>query len=172
MKSKLQTGDILHCSGHSWISKCIMFFTKSNITHSATFISIWGHDYIFDSQKDGTNLRPLEEWKKEFGYDVIVMRCPQLIDEREFALKALSLSGHTAYNFKLFAIRYPIKIIKSWITGKPVVMNREADEDHTMICSESVAWEHGLENPQDYTPKKLYEYCVKNNWILIEVEKI
>jgi len=169
--NRLKTGDILHCTGHSFISKCIKFFTKSQITHSATFISIWGQPYIFDSQKDGTNLRPFAAWQKKYGYEYIATRSPEAIDEEKFAVNAMTICGVTGYDFELFVLRYPILIIKSWITGGKVVMPAEWGENEKMICSESVAWEHGIKNSQDYTPDKLLRYCEQNDWITVEKYK-
>lgn len=144
----------------------IRFFTKSDITHAATYITLCGDAYIIDSQKDGTNLRPFDKWQKEYNYDYIVLRSNN-INVNDFIKRAFSLCGTTGYDFELFAIRYPFQIVKSWITGKDFHMPKKWGEDERMICSESVAWEHGIENSQDYTPKKLYDYCLKKNWQFI-----
>jgi hypothetical protein len=79
---KLVTGDILHCTGKRPLSKLIRFFTKSKFSHTALFIRIWDQPYVIDAQKDGVNVRPWEEWIKEYDYSFIVSRS-SLCDEKE-----------------------------------------------------------------------------------------
>jgi len=149
-------GDILHCQGKSLISKGIRVFTKSTITHSAIYFEIDNEPFIMDAQKDGVNLRPFKEWMKKYNYDIIAT--PWKWSHNPYK-KALSKSGVTGYDFRLFLFRYPSKIIKSIFTRKDVKLKRVKNENEKLICSEFIAWVIGLENPQNYTPKDLYIFC-------------
>lgn len=164
-----KTGDVFHCKGKGLISKGIKFFTESDITHSAMFIWIWGEPFIIDSQKDGTNLRPFYKWKEKYDYDYIVTRSNKTLDEKAFALNAMSLSGITGYDFELFVLRYPFSIIRSKITGEDFLPKVVPNETKRMICSEFVAWAHDLLSPSTYTPKRLHEHCVKYQWKIISI---
>jgi hypothetical protein len=155
----MRTGDILHCRGNSWISKTIMWFTNSKVSHSALFISVWGNDYILDSQKDGTNLRPFDEWVKKYNYSFTVTEM-NIIDENIFAVKVMSKCGCTSYDFELLVLRHPISIVWGKLTGKEFTPKQKKNEDKRMVCSEFVAWAHGLDNPERYTPEKLYQYFI------------
>jgi len=149
-------GDILHCQGKSLISKGIRVFTKSTITHSAIYFEIDGAPFIMDAQNDGVNLRPFKEWSEKYNYDIIATSWKWAHDPYK---KALQKSGVTGYDFRLFLLRYPSKIIKSVFTRKDVKLKRVKNENEKLICSEFIAWVIGLENPQNYTPKDLYIFC-------------
>ena len=151
-----KNGDILHCQGKSLISKGIRVFTKSTITHSAIYFEIDGAPFIMDAQNDGVNLRPFKEWSGKYNYDIIAT---PWIWEHDPYKKALQKSGVTRYDFRLFLLRYPSKIIKSIFTRKDVKLKRVENENKKLICSEFIAWVIGLENPQNYTPKDLYIFC-------------
>jgi len=157
----LKHGDILHCSGQRIISKGIKLFTKSEFSHTALFILINGEPFVIDAQKDGVNPRPFDKWVEKYNYKYISSSPEWEFDPLE---KALSKSGTTGYDFELFALRYPSKIIKGLFTKKEVELRRVKNEGERMICSEFVAWVLGLENPQNYTPKDLYIYCMRKGW--------
>lgn len=156
----MKTGDILHCTGKGWLSKTIMWFTNSKVSHTALFISVWGNDYILDSQKDGTNLRPFDEWVKEYNY-LYTVTSMNVSNEKVFATRVMKKCGVTSYDFELLVLRHPISIIWSKITGKEFVPKQKKDESKKMVCSEFVAWAHNLPNPERFTPQKLYEFYKK-----------
>jgi hypothetical protein len=161
MLENLKTGDVLHCTGARLISRLIMKFTKSKVSHTAVFVRIWGQPYIIDSQKDGTNVRPYNEWVKKYDYDYIVHRNPLLIDEKTFALKAFSKIGVTSYDFESLFLRYPWKIL----TGK--WHYRGERETTRMFCSEYVAWTHNINHYYRLSPEDLLQHCIKHNWDVV-----
>ena len=158
---KLKHGDILHCSGQSIISKSIKMFIQSQISHTALYIELDGKPFIIDAQKDGVNLRPFDKWIQKYKYKYVSSSPNWEFDPLE---KALSKSGSTGYDFELFVLRYPSKIIKGLFTKKEVELRRVKDENKKMICSEFVAWVLGLDDPQNYTPKDLLKYCIEKGW--------
>lgn len=157
-----KTGDILHCSGERLLSRIIKRVTKSKFSHSAVFIEIWGQAYVIDSQAKGTNLIPFDEWEKKWNYTYEVHRNPSIINEeerRKFAIKALSRSGSTGYDFASLLIRQPIYLLTgNW-------REKEEKKYKRMYCSEFVAWAHGIESSYRMSPQDLYEYCNDNNFI-------
>jgi hypothetical protein len=154
-----KTGDIFHCKSNGFIGRAIRWATKSNINHSAIFIEIWGQAYIIDSQSKGTNLIPFAEWTDKWKYKYIVHRDPHLTDHKQFAIRALSKSGNTGYDFESLLIRQPISLI----TGK--WNHRERKENERMYCSEFAAWTHYIDISYRMTPKDLYNYCKENKYI-------
>jgi hypothetical protein len=155
-----KTGDILHCKGSGIISKGIKLFIKSDITHTAMFIELWGQPFIIEAQAKGIYTIPFDEWVNKWGYKYEVHRSPREINEKLIAIKAMSKLGHTGYDFKSFLIRKPIHII----TGKWKVKD---NEDKRMFCSEFVAWVHNIPYSERLTPKDLYDYCVKHKYLKV-----
>lgn len=154
-----QTGDILHCRSYGLLGTLIRKFTKSEFNHSAIFIEVWGQPYIMDAQKDGTNLRPFEEWKRVYDYDYIVHRKElSELRKRDLAKRALSKSGHTGYDFISLIIKHPIQLI----TGKwKYKGDRETEK---MFCSEFVSWCHEIGSSYRMSPGDLYKYCIENKY--------
>jgi hypothetical protein len=150
-----KTGDIFHCRSYGVIGRLIRKATKSEYNHSAVFIEIWGQGYIMDSQAKGTNLIPFEEWEKKWGYEYIVHRDPFLEDRKSFALRAMSKSGNTGYDFGSLILRQPIKLITGKWHQKP------EKKEERMYCSEFVAWCHHIESFYRMSPQDLYEHCIK-----------
>ena len=157
---KLKTGDILHCTGKGILARAIMKFTKSPFSHTAVFVSVWGQDYVIDAQSDGVNLRPFEAWKEKFNYQYRVTRVAN-VDEKPFALNALSKAGVTAYDFISLVIKQPISLITgNW---------REERKDPTkkMYCSEYAAWCHGIKHFNRMNPKQDWDFAIENNHEII-----
>jgi uncharacterized protein YycO len=153
--TSLKTGDILHCSGKKLLSRLIKKATKSKFSHSAVFIEIWGQPYILDAQKDGVNVRPLNDWLEKYNYNITVHRSSNLVNEKTFAQRALTKVGHTAYDFESLLIRQPIELL----TGKWV---EKGDTTKAMYCSEYIAWIYGVEKAYKFSPQDLYEWCKAN----------
>lgn len=162
--TRLKTGDILHCTGHKWLSKMIRKFTKSKFSHSALFIEIWGQAYIIDAQNDGVNLRPFSEWQKTYGYDFVIHRPNKGFDEKELSIRALTKVGNTAYDFESLILKHPWTIItnSSWRLKK--------DPYERMTCSEFVAWVFGTERSYRISPEDLHNWCLINNFSIIELD--
>lgn len=156
-----KTGDIFHCTGHGLVSKGISVFTKSKITHTAMFISIWGEDFIIEAQRKGVYTIPFKEWKDKWKYEYIVNRSPDVIDEKEIATKAVSKLGHTAYDFQSFLLRMPVKLITGKWRAKP-------NEDDKVFCSEFVAWCYKFTGSERLTPKELYSLTIELNFKTID----
>ena len=155
-----KTGDIFHCTGNGLIAKAIMKATKSKVSHSALFIEIWGKPYIIDAQKDGVNLRPFDEWVKMYNYKYVVHRYPNDFNRKEFALKAMTKIGNTAYDFEGLLIKQPIELL----TGK---YRRKGNEENKMYCSEYVAWCYGINESYRMSPEDLLQWCNKSKFIEI-----
>ena len=149
----LKTGDILHCNSGRVLSRLIRWFTRSDFAnHTAVVVECWGQLYVVDAQKDGTNPRPIEQWYRDFGYQVIVAR-PNIgpKDPKAFSIKAFTKVGNTAYDFVSLILKYPF-----WtITGK---WKKESDPESKMFCSEYVAWLWGIENSHRIDPHALMQH--------------
>jgi uncharacterized protein YycO len=157
-----KTGDILHCTGKRLLSKLIRKFTKSQFSHTALFIEIWGQPYIIDAQKDGVNVRPWNEWVKEYNYKIVAHRSQDTIDSHALSKRALTKVGHTAYDIESLLFRQPLKLL----TGK---WDIKKDEDNKMYCSEYVAWVYGVEKSYRMSPEDVYQWCLINNFKEVEV---
>lgn len=157
----LKTGDVLHCAGKRLISKMIRWATKSEFNHTALYIEIWGQPYIIDAQENGVNVKPFDQWQKEYGYDYIVTRPPFEVDEKRTAVKAMSKVGLTAYDFEGLIIKQPIELL----TGK---WKKKKDEQHKMYCSEFVAWVYYVNDSYKTSPADFLKFCKQSNWSLID----
>lgn len=154
---KLQTGDILHCTGKGIISRMIMWATKSNFSHTAVFLEIWGQPYIIEAQKNGVNVKTLEEWQKKYNYKYIVHRNPCLINTHRYSIRAMSIVGVTGYDFISLLLRQPLSLI----TGR---WARERKPEDKMYCSEYAMWTHGVSGSKRMTPQDAHDHCIKNKW--------
>lgn len=155
--TNLKTGDVLNCTGKRFLSKAIMAATKSEFSHTALFIEIWGQPYIIDAQKDGVNLRPWNAWMDEYNYEIKVLRAPFTIQEKTLAERALTKVGHTGYDFEGLFLRQPTKLL----TGK---WKEQGDTSERMYCSEYVAWVYCVEKAYRMSPQDFYEWCILNNF--------
>lgn len=156
-----KTGDIFHCTGHKLISKGIMTFTKSNFSHSAFYLEIYGKGYIIDAQSKGVNLISFEKWKEKWKYKYIVTRPNFPISEKFISVRAMSRAGNTAYDFESLLLRKPIDLI----TGK---WHTRYNEDEKMYCSEYIAWIYNAKESYRMSPKDLYNWCLKNNFVEVK----
>lgn len=156
----LKTGDILFCTGKKLLSKSIQIATRSRLSHSAVFISVWGVDCIIDAQKDGVNLRRMDLWQEQYNYTYIVLRSPREIIEAEFGKRALEIIGTTPYDYWNLVFRQPKKLI----TGQWDARKNETDR---MICNGAVAYLHGLPNPDQYDPQQLFDVLLQKEFKLI-----
>jgi len=155
---ELKTGDILHCSGKRLLSRLIKWATKSEYSHTAMVIEIWGVMCVIDSQKDGTNPRPLEAWLKKYNYEIIVAR-RELAKPRqkEICMRAMGKSGVTGYDFVTLLIRAPWGLL----TGKWL---KDEDPEREMVCSEFVMYSYFVENSGRYSPGMVFEYTQAHNF--------
>lgn len=160
-----KTGDILHCSGRGIIAKGIALFTRSSITHSAMIVELNNEICVIEMQKNGCEIKTFDNWIKEYNYTFKASRRLDYIPTIE---DILNYSGFYGYDFINLIIRQPIKLIRSFISGKGIVLNRVKNEDKRMICSELVASLMKFDNPQNYTPIDIFIECQKYNYIQIQ----
>jgi len=153
----LETGDVLHCTGHGLLARLIMFATKSRFSHTAIFIEIWGQPYIIEAQSNGVNVKSYDEWLNKYGYTFEAHRNPNRASEEIFSVHAMSKVGVTGYDFVSLLIRKPIQLI----TGK---WRKIRNEDDKMYCSEYAMWAHRIEQSYRMSPEDVFEFCKKNNW--------
>lgn len=156
----LKTGDILFCTGKKLLSKSIQIATRSRMSHTATYISVWGVDCIIDAQKDGVQLRRMDLWQDEYNYSYIILRSPEAIKEADFGKRALEIIGTTPYDFWNLIFRQPKKLI----TGK---WDARKNDNDRMICNGATAYLHGLPNPDQYDPQQLFDVFLDNGFQLI-----
>ena len=159
MEKILKPGDILHCTGTRLISKLIKKFTKSEFSHTALYLEIWGQPYVIDAQKDGVNVRPFEEWVKKYNYSYTISRSESLNDDqiKEICKRALSKTGHTAYDIESLILRQPWKLL----TGK---WKEVGNTEEKMYCSEFVAWVYQIPNYFKMSPEDLYNWCTRHSF--------
>jgi hypothetical protein len=147
---ELQAGDVLHCTSKGFLARAIQWFTKSRINHTALVIELQGKLFVIDSQRDGTNPRPLQEWMDKFNYEFCFHR-PLNHDIEVIQVRALAKSGHTSYDFAALLWHQPVYIL----TGKWIGRRHTADKK--MFCSEYVAWVYNFPNWHKLSPQALYE---------------
>jgi hypothetical protein len=160
--SVIKTGDLLHCQGSGFIPRAISFFTGSKITHTAVAIHIWGQLYVIDAQKPGVFPRPFGTWMAEYGYKFEVQRNPFCMEEKPFAMRAMSKSG-SKYDLKLLLLEHPSEIAKDEVGIKSDV-NSKFERNDKYVCSEFATWCHMIPESYKFTPKMVKEYCDANNW--------
>lgn len=146
----LRSGDILSCRSRSWLAKAIQWFTKSRFNHTALVIEIWDTLFVIDSQKDGTNLRPLTEWLKKYKYTFEVHRPKDFTTEHRE--RAVSKVGHTPYDFSSLLIYQPWYILTGKWKGR-----KKAKAAERLYCSEFVAWVFNIPEWWKMSPQALYE---------------
>ena len=156
--SEFKNYDILHCSRRKWISRLIMWFTGSRFCHTAIFVQVDGLPFIVDSQADGTNLRPYQEWIKKFNYAFLVTRdtSETAADKTQQRKRIFAIIGHTGYDYESLLIRQPLLILTGrWRT-------RGKKENERLYCSESVAYIKGWEDSERLSPQGVFERCLKH----------
>lgn len=154
IKENLCHGDVLHCSSNGILGRCIKFLTRSKINHSALVIKIDDEVFICDSQKNGTNLKTLENWVKAYNYDYKIHRYKfnNPIWGRKIRIRALSKIGVTGYDFTSLVFWQPLYLL----TGKWFGRTKEKAEKR-MYCSEFVAWVHSIGFWWEENPDSLFK---------------
>lgn len=152
---ELKDGDILHCMSNGWLAKCIKFFTKSRFNHSALVIKLSGYLFIADSQIKGTSLKTIEEWERKYRYKYVISRPNKFTPATK--KKALSLLGHTPYDFFSLLYQAWYQITGKWVgkTGKKAL--------ERMYCSEYVSYVFGVAAWYKTSPQDLFEYLEEDS---------
>jgi hypothetical protein len=162
----LQTGDILHCRGKRLLSRLIAFATNSEFTHTAIVKVEEGEVFIAEMQKNGCELKSYENWQKDYGYKYVATRCHN-VSNLNISGKIYNKIGFARYDIALLFLRYPVKLLKSLIFNKEFSINRKKNEEMRMTCSEFVAYCYGWSEPQNYSPKDVYDKCIKEGHIIL-----
>jgi len=160
MEIELRTGDILICKSDRLISKIIQNVTNSEWNHTAQIIEINGKIYVIDAQKEGVIPRLLSFWNSEYGYKYEVYRKKTLIKEIYFIDNAMQYCGinydkgglgsglfRTLFSFKTMPDKYRSNG-KFW-------------------CSEYTMKLLGVQDPEEYSPQKVREYLISNDFLLV-----
>lgn len=151
----LQNGDILHCRSKGVLGKAIRLVSRGEFNHSAIVIKIGRQVFVADSQNNGTNLKTIEVWKKEYNYSYVIHRYIHANKDwgANFRNRALSKTGVTGYDFASLILWQPILLLTGKWFGK-----KGEKADKRQYCSEYVAWCHEVPNPWEMSPKKLFEW--------------
>lgn len=153
----MKTGDILFCTSDKLLGRLIRKFTKSEFSHVALYVEVWGVSFVIDAQKDGIQFRMYSEWVDKYNYKVKVFRSDKDIDSKKLSLRAATKAGFTGYDFESLILRQPFKLI----TGK---WNEKKNFEEVMTCSEFVAWVYSIHKSYRMSPEDLYKWCLKNNF--------
>ncbi|MBN1989007.1 MAG: hypothetical protein JW783_06425 [Bacteroidales bacterium] len=148
-KELLQSGDVLHCTADRLLSRIIRTFTKGRVNHTALAIEVWDELFIIDAQKDGINLRPIDEWNRKYTYSYRVHRPKEFTTE--IRIKAVSKIGSTPYDFLSLIVWQPIYIL----TGKWHGRGKK-NAGKRMYCSEYIAWLFDFDYWWQLSPQAVY----------------
>lgn len=151
----LQEGDILHCMSNGLLARCIHYFTKSKINHTALVLKIYNNLFISDSQIKGTYPIPLKDWTKKYKYKYIISRPLKFTKYNKY--KAINRWGKTPYDFASLLFQAWYQMTGRWIgKGKYKAEKR-------MYCSEYVAYVFNLDRWWMKSPKDVYNTLTKSN---------
>jgi hypothetical protein len=157
---ELKTGDILICRGKGELSKIIKKVTKSDWSHTAQILIINKIAYVIDAQKEGVLLRKFEFWLHEFEYKYEVYRDPFPISELYYIDNALQYSGLN-YDFKGLGSG----LLRTLLCYKE--MPNKYRNNGKFWCSEYTMKLQGVEDPEEYSPDRVRNYLIQNNFELI-----
>ena len=132
-ESQIKSGDVAHCRSNGILGRAIRVFTRSHVNHTAMFIEIWGKIFVIESQKNGTNLKPFQEWVKKYNYKYEIKQTSRIYCGNE--KRAMQKIGTTGYDFRSLILVQPIyQVFGIWL-GKS-----EKKADEKLYCSEFVGW--------------------------------
>ena len=152
----LAPGDVLHCTGNSFLSKAIQLFCRSRINHTAFVIEIAGIFYVIDSDAKGVNPKLLGKWFEKNNYKFYVSRPDSNIyNIQALTDRALSKAGVTNYDF----ISLSIHQVKYQLTGK-WTGKTDIGAEKRMYCSEFVAWVFELKNWYSLSPQDVFDFML------------
>jgi hypothetical protein len=158
----MKHGDILICRRKSFLSRLIRKVTKSEWSHTAMILEVWGKIYILEMQRKGVELISYDEWVDKWGYEYVIFRNTKIFNEKDLGVKALSIVGRKVkYDYFTFIFRIPYKLV----TKKYRYMGEEI-ETKRMICSQLTGWLRDLPNWHKMTPESQFEY-LHQNWSVI-----
>lgn len=145
----MQNITVLFCRRNTFVSKAIRKLTKSDYSHVALLMDVWGRKMVIDAQANGVNLKSFEGWKNKYQYEYIEI--PVVTTEpKEIAKRAVSVIGVTAYDFPTLLFRHPYNML----TGK---WKDKKNEEEKMTCSEFVGYALGYKDSFKLTPQDIYK---------------
>jgi len=158
---KFKTGDVLICKGKGALSKIIKGITKSEWSHTAQILIINNKVYVIDAQKEGILLRKFDFWCEEFDYQFEVYReTKEGINESYFIDNALQYSG-VNYDFKGLSFG----LLRTLLCYKE--MPNKFRNNGSFWCSEYTMKLQGVQDPEEYSPERVRQYLIQNNFELI-----
>lgn len=156
LSEHLMPGDVLHCTGNSFLSNAIQLFCRSRVNHTAFVIEIAGIIYVIDSDAHGVNPKLLSKWIEKNNYKFYVSRPDSSVYNIDaLTVKALSKAGVTNYDFGSLFIHQ----IKYQVTGKWSGRTNSGAEK-SMYCSEFVAWIFDLKFWYSLSPQDVFDYML------------
>ena len=156
-ENQIKSGDVAHCRSNGILGRAIRVFTRSHVNHTAMFIEIWGKIFVIESQSNGTNLKPFQEWVKKYNYKYEISRPLEFTAETKE--RAMQKIGTTGYDFRSLILVQPIyQVFGIWL-GKG-----EKKADEKLYCSEFVGWVYKLENWWKNSPQQVYEIMSKSDF--------
>lgn len=159
-KSLIKTGDIGLCIGTSGLSQTIQKATSSIYSHTTNFIWCDGVLYVLEAQADGVVMYTFEVWQRKYNYEFVVYRNTNCLPEERFRRNAMQYLG-VKYDKKGLAVG----LLASFLKRKD--MAEKYRNNGMFWCSELTAKLHQILNSEDFSPKLIGEFSVKNyNFIL------
>lgn len=172
--SKLQDFDAIFCQGNKIVSKAIqtgnkLQGSKSKTSHVGDIRIINGQVFVVDAQKEGYQPRKLEDWIKEFGYRVKVMRERNLTPEKIARMKELQYTYlGKEYDF-VGAFKVGRSIVRDFLNKfrkndkPPYPKMSTKDENKRFFCSEAFATIREWDETQ-ITPWQAEMECQHQLW--------
>lgn len=137
--------------------------TKSRFSHTAQIIILNGIPYVFDAQNNGVCLRTVGYWKHTYNYDFKTFRPTELLSNYEQFM--LGFAG-VPYDRKGLVVGLFKSLLIKLLKRKD--MNDKFRNNGLFWCSE-LTMKPYVANPEDYTPQKVYDYCIENRFQEIEI---
>lgn len=153
--SLIKTGDVGLCIGKSLISKTIQKATDSIYSHTTQFVWVDGTLFVIEAQAEGVVMCTFDQWQRKYNYEFVVYRNPNCIPAERWRRNAMQYLG-VKYDKKGLAIGLFASVLKR------TNMADKYRNNGAFWCSELTAKLQQIECPEDYSPKLIAEYCVKN----------
>lgn len=122
----------------SWLSATIRFFAGIKYNHVGVVVLIWGKPFILEAV--GKGIIATIYYRRVHGKDIKISRPNRKIDEKEFAVEAVSYLSTKYDVLGLIFYQLIYTLTGKWLGGN------ESNENKRMYCYEYVA----LLNKEDY----------------------
>lgn len=135
----------------TWLAAAIRLFTGVRYNHAGVVVENWGTLFINEALGNGIRARPLKKYLHRPSSSYLILRPKNpYFNERFFAVTANDLLG-TKYGFKDIFYQAWYRVTGVW-HGRT-----EAKAANAMVCTEYVAYLHGLRQWWKYSAKELLE---------------